>query len=199
MNWVLAIQAAIFYNRLKQVNTTFQQYWKWFFLAYAISPIFGGLSHLLFNYFTLYGKIPGWSIALVGIAFAEMAMISDIKDPRKKQMLVTVIRAKVFATFIMLFFDLSFKWVMAHTAGFFVITGVLSYNRFREGKKNYRYFLYGIASLLVTAIVKVGEIDFHPAWFNRHDIAHFVMVFMYWMFFKGVKGYTKSEIDSPQA
>lgn len=187
MNWVLAIQAAIFYNHLKGAETPFQKYWSWFFLCYAISPIFGGFSHLLFNYFELYGKIPGWSIAMIGTLFAELAMISETGDPKKKQMLTTVVRSKLFATFVMLIFDLSFKWVMVHSAGFFILTGVLSYNRYKGGENNYKYFLFGMASLLVTAIVKVGQIDIHPAWFNRDDIAHFIMLFMYWMFYKGVK------------
>lgn len=197
MNWVLSIQAAILYTRLKGVETPFQKYWRWFFLAYAISPIFGGFSHLLFNYVDLYGKIPGWSIAIVGIVFAELAMINEIDDPKKKQMLITVVRSKVFATVVMLVLDLSFKWVMVHSAGFLVITGVLSYSRYKAGELNYKYFLYGIATLLVTGLIKVGKIDIHPAWFNRDDIAHFIMLFMYWMFYKGVKNFDMQRAVTP--
>lgn len=195
MNWVLAAQAFIFYKRLESAQTTFQKYWRWFFLGYSIAFIFGGLSHLLFNYTGQYFKITNWSIAIISVVIAELAMILDITDSKKKQMLLTVIRAKVFATFTMLVFDFSFKWVMVHTAGFFVIAGVLSYNRQKNGQSNYRYFLYGIACLFAIGAAKIGQVDIHPAWFNRDDVAHFIMLAMYWMFYKGVNRYEEPAME----
>lgn len=135
------------------------------------------------------GKVPGWSCAILGIVAAELAMIADVTEPKKKQMLLTVIRAKVFATFAMLAFDLSFKWVMIHTAGFFILVGILSFNRQKQGLSSYRYFLYGMACLIVMGGVKIGQLDIHPAWFNRDDLSHVIMLAMYWLFFKGVKAY----------
>ncbi|WP_147302919.1 DUF6962 family protein [Marinoscillum furvescens] len=192
MNWVLATQCFIFFLRLRGTENKFQKYWSWFFLAYTISLIFGGFSHLLYNYTGMLGKIPGWSVAAIGIVAAESAMLLDVQDPKKRQMLLTVVRSKLFATFMLLIIDLSFKWVMVHTAGFFLLAGLLSWSRFKEGQTNYKYFLYGMAGLFVMAGVKVGQVDIHPAWFNRDDIAHVIMLGMYYLFFLGVKGYGTS-------
>ena len=196
MNWVLAAQSYIFYKRLSGCDTPFQKSWRWFFLAYAAAFVFGGFTHLLYNYTGQYFKITNWGLAIVGVVAAELAMVLDVEDPKKKQMFTTVIRAKVFATFAMLVFDFSFKWVMIHSAGFFILTGILSYGRFKAGEHSYKYFLYGIACLLAIGIAKIGQVDIHPAWFNRDDVAHVIMLVMYWMFYKGVKGYQGSSLNS---
>jgi len=189
MNWVLASLCGILYTRLKGSEDPFKKYWSWFFLAYSISLVFGGFSHLLFEYVDMPGKIPGWSIAILGGVAAEYAMTLDVSDSQKRQMLINVIRSKFFATLILLIMDFSFKWVMVHTAGFFVFVGVLSYQRMKAGATNYKYFLQGMAFLFVMAGVKVAGLDIHPSWFTRDDIAHFLMLAMYWLFYKGVKNY----------
>ncbi len=189
MNGVLATQAFVFYKRLTATHTVFQKYWKWFFLAYGFSFIFGGCSHLFYNYLGQYGKIPGWSCAVVGVFIAELAMLLDMQEIKKKQMLTAVVRAKLFATFAMLAMDLTFKWVMIHTTGFFVMVVMLSYHRQKQGQVNYRFLLYSMTSLLAIGIAKVGELDIHPAWFNRDDVAHVIMLVMYWLVFKGVMAY----------
>lgn len=186
MNWVLATLCAYFYTRLRHVDDPFGKYWSWFFLAYAISLVFGGLSHLLYHYVGIMGKIPGWSIAIGGCVVAEYAMTVGMADAKKKQMVKTVIRSKLFATIILLVMDFSFKWVMVHTAGFFVLVGIVSFNRYKAGLESYKYFLIGMGFLFVMAGVKIAEFDLHPSWFTRDDIAHFLMLAMYWMFFKGV-------------
>lgn len=182
----MATQCAYYFSRLKGADNAFQKNWSWFFLTYAISLTFGGLSHLLFHYTGLYGKIPGWSFAIISVAAGELAMISDLKNEKKKQVLLKVIKGKLFASFVLLFLDLSFKWVMFQTSGLFLFVGILSYNRMKEGQNNYKYFLYGMACLAAMATVKIAKVDLHPAWFNRDDLAHVFMIIAYWSFFRAI-------------
>lgn len=186
MNWVLAGFCYYFYRQLKGSEARFLKYWSWFFLLFSISLVFGGFAHLLFHYIGMTGKIPGWSSAILGVAAGELAMLQGM-DARRKQMLMTVVRSKVFATFVMLFIDLSFTWVMVHTAGFWLFVGIIAIQRMWGGEEFYKYFLFGMSFLLVMAAVKIAEFDLHPAWFNRDDIAHFLMLGMYWYFFRGVQ------------
>lgn len=186
MNWVLALFCFYFYSQLKQNQNLPNKYWTWFFLLFAISFFFGGISHLFFEYLGMKGKIPGWSAAVFAVSSGEMAMIAGVANSQQKQTLLTVTRSKLFTTFVLLFIDLSFTWVMVHTAGFWIMTGVMAFKRTRSGNNGYRLFLYGMSSLLLIAIVKIGQVDIDPAWFNRDDIAHVIMVGMYWMFFRGV-------------
>lgn len=193
MNWILAVQCVWYYQKLKRGHATvFQRYWSWFFLAYAISLGFGGFSHLLYEYTGMMGKVPGWSLALLGVVAGELAMVTGITDEKKKRMLHTVIRSKLFATAVMLIFDFSFKWVMMHTAGLLLFVGTISYNRRKAGQLNYKYFLFGIGMLVLMAAVKIVGVDLHPAWFNRNDIAHVLMAGTYWMFYRGVSRIEKS-------
>lgn len=194
MNWVLAVQCFYFYRLLKkqEPTSTFHSYWTWFFLCYAGSLFFGGFSHLLYHYIGMAGKIPNWSLALIGVTFAELAMVADIADPKKKATLVAVIRGKLVAAVVILIYDFTFKWVMVHSGGMILIIGAISFARWRGGQSSYRYFIYGIGFLLLMAFVKIAELDFHPEWFTRDDFAHFLMLLMYWLFYKGVKGVTGS-------
>lgn len=185
MNWVMAAQCGRFYFKLKNTNHEFQKKWAWFFLAYFISLIFGGLGHLFFNYFEMIGKIPGWSIAVLGTAAAELAMIHDLEDEKKKQTLTTVIRSKLFATLVLLFIDPSFKWVMVQTAGLFLFIGIISINRFKKGLKAYRYFLIGVFCLLLMAPINMLGLDIHKSWFTRDDLAHVLMIVAFWKFYQG--------------
>lgn len=182
----MAAQCAWYYRTLKGANNEFQQLWSWFFLAYAISLTFGGFSHLLFHYFDIYGKVPGWTFAILSVSAGEKAMIAEIKDEKKRQTLEKVIRMKLFAALILLFSNLSFTWVMIQTAGLFLFVGILSVQRLKSGQRNYRYFLYGMGCLLMMAVVKITGVDIHPAWFNRDDLAHVFMILGYWAFFVAV-------------
>lgn len=186
MNWVLAALTLSFYFKLRNSDTPFLKYWAWFFLLFTVSFFFGGLSHLLFEYTGMKGKIPGWSAAIFGVTIAEMALLLGIEDEKKRQILTSVVRAKIFATFVLLFINLSFTWVMVHTAGFWVLMIFIATSRMKSGQSGYKYFLIGMSFLFVIAAVKVGEVDVHPAWFTRDDIAHFIMLAMYWMYYKGV-------------
>lgn len=188
MNWVLMVECIYFYQKLKsEQNNSFQKYWAWFFLAYAISLFFGGFSHLLFHYTGMAGKIPGWTFALLGVTAGELAMVADIQNEKKKLMLLNVIRSSLFASAALLVFDFSFKWVMVHTAGLFLFVSIISFKRWKAGQLGYRFFLFGMVCLLLMAPVKVAGLDIHPAWFNRDDIAHIFMLIAYWMFYKGVR------------
>lgn len=187
MNWVLAALCIYFYFQLKNREDQYLKYWSWFFLMFGLSFFFGGISHLFYEYVGLKGKIPGWSCSVLAVAVGEMAMVLDVADEKKRRVFISLIRSMVFATFVMLFLDLSFTWVMVHTAGFWVFVGVLAVQRWRAGQTGYKYFLQGMSFLLVMAVVKIGEVDIDPAWFNRDDIAHFIMLGMYWMFYRGVE------------
>lgn len=187
MNWVLAAQCFWYYEQLsRRRSSTARRYWSWFFLAYGISLTFGGFSHLLYHYTGMMGKVPGWSFGLLGVSAGELAIVADVPDERKRNLLVTVIRSLFFAAAVMLAYDFSFKWVMAHTAGLLLFVGVFSFRRLLAGQTGYPYFLTGLALLVLMAAVKIASIDFHPAWFNRDDIAHFLMLGTFWMFYRGI-------------
>ncbi len=185
MNWVLAVECYYFYKNLKGSENKFHQYWSYYFLLSSLSFVFGGFSHLIFNYTGMMGKIPNWSLGILAAACAELAMISDIEDEGKKRTLLAFIRSAVFASFVMLLFDFDFKWVMVQIAIKFLFIIIIAYSRWKAGNVGYKNFIIGAVILFLMAPVKIGGIDIHPAWFNRDDIAHFLMLAAYWYFYKG--------------
>lgn len=185
-NWVMAVQCIFYYTRLREGTSAFQKTWAWFFLAYGVSFVFGGISHLFFHYLDFLGKIPVWSLAVLATAAGELAMITETTDEKKRQTLLLLIRSKLFAALLLLILDFSFKWVMVQIFGMFVLLTVLSLSRFRLGQLHYKSMLIGLVCLLMTAPVKIGGVDIHPAWFNRDDLAHVFMILAFWMFFRTI-------------
>lgn len=188
MNWVLAVFCFYYCSRLKKAPFYVNKYWAFFFFLFSISFFFGGISHLFFKYLGMSGKIPGWSMAALAASSGELAMISTIEGSRKRQISRVLSGGKLIGFAVLLCMDLSFAWVMAHTAGFWAIMGIIFYKRVKTGQTGYRFFLYGMLFLLLMAVVKIGQVAIGPDWLNQDDIAHFIMIGMYWAFFRGALG-----------
>ena len=140
MNWVLAIQCGIYYRKLQPVTDPAQRWWKWFFLGYSVSLTFGGASHLFYEYTGMLGKIPGWTFAILAVACAELAMIQLLEDSKKVQLLKTVVRSKLFATFVLLVMDFGFKWVAVQTVGLLFFVGIIGWQKHQTGHQYARHF-----------------------------------------------------------
>jgi hypothetical protein len=182
-NWAMAWQCFYYVYKL-DAETDYQKLWGWFFKLYAWSFVFGGFSHLLFNYSAMAGKIPGWSCALLGVTLAEWGMTTKFE---KAEVLRVVIVVKLITSVSLLFIDFKFLWVMLHTTGLLFFVGIPAIIRFTKGHTAYKYFIYSIFSLLLTAPIKLLKIDIHPAYFNRDDISHVFMIIAIWMMFKGAR------------
>lgn len=185
-NWIMAIQCFYFVSKLATSND-YLKYWRWFFLIYGFSFFFGGLSHLLFNYTDMMGKIPGWSCALIGISVAEWAMTFKLKAVRLKSIIRGIIALKLGLIIILLVSDFKFLWVMLHITGLIFFVGIPSGIYWKQGLQEFKYFIYSIGLLLMTAPIKLLKIDIHPAYFNRDDIGHVFMIIAFWVMFKAVR------------
>ena len=187
MNWFLASQCLFYYlYRSKAESNNFTKLWNVFFLLFSFSTFFGGLSHLLFHYTGLQGKIPGWGTAVIAISCIEWAIASKISEPGRRN-LNLLIWIKLVITFLTLLWDLHFKWVMIHTGvGLILILGIWSIISLRNGKESSKFFLWGIAWAIAPLPVRIFEIDLHD-WFNRDDISHLFMLISIYFFHRGVQ------------
>lgn len=187
LNWVLCAQALTYYAKLQDdANDSFVKYWRGFFFFFALSTFFGGPSHLFFGYLGLLGKIPGWIAAAVSISFIEKAVISD-RNSENKSIFNYLVFGKFALTILLLFIDLSFTWVMVHTAiGLVLILGVTSVNSVLKGKVYCQYFLFAVLSMMLALPFRLLDINLH-LWFNRDDIGHVFMLTASYLFYLGIK------------
>ncbi len=195
LNWVLMIQAWIYFIRLKKWRVSdFAIGWRWFFLLFGFSGLLGGLSHLLFNYTGLPGKGPGWLAAILSVSAMEFAMIATAGDQNKKKWQYFV-AIKMIVAVITLFYVYSFNVVILHCVGMVVFLLVPSLVLMRKGRQELNFFFIGALCLLSALPFKLMAIDFH-IWFNRDDISHVFFGLASYCFFRGVKVY--EEKTSPQ-
>ncbi|MGL1885315.1 MAG: hypothetical protein OCD76_02275 [Reichenbachiella sp.] len=186
-NWMMTLQAIYHYLKLKDdFDLEFLKYWKGFFLFFAISTFFGGLSHVFFGYFGMMGKIPGWISGLVAISYIEMSVTCWFDDQKKSNWQYFIF-GRFILTCVLLSVNFQFTWVMIHTAiGVLGVLGFHSVQGYLQGKPYLRYYMVGILAMIFTVPIKLMGIDLH-LWFNRDDISHVFMIIANISFFAGIK------------
>ncbi len=187
LNWVLAGQCYYYYlQRTKNNSTTYDRLWSAFFLCFSISTFLGGLSHFLFNYTGMQGKIPVWGAAVMAITFIELATVRQIED--KWQQHVSLLAwIKFVSTIVILIFDFHFKWVMIHTGiGLILILGTWALQAYRGGNVQARFFLWGILFSLIPLPIRLLEFDLH-LWLNRDDLSHLFIMGTLYYFYEGAR------------
>jgi hypothetical protein len=186
LNWVLMIQSFYYFRKLKNWRiSNFSIYWRWFFLLFGVSTLFGGPSHFFYAYTGLAGKIPGWLSAVFAITFMELAM-SALLDDEWRQRLQILSLVKLGLTCISLLFAFDFNTVIIHTTGMVFFTLIPAIVMLIQRKSDINYIVLGIIALLATLPFRILEVDFHR-WFNRDDIGHVLMMVTLFCFFQGVK------------
>ncbi len=186
LNWVFAFQSWYFFTRLRHWNKSpFVSFWRWFFLFFGFSGFFGGLSHLLYNYTGLAGKIPGWTSAILAVTFLELAM-SSIAEGKRRKGLYTLVFVKLAITAFVMIVYFNFNMVIIHTAGMVLWILIPGFYYLSKGKQELTSFLWGIFFIACTLPFRLLKYDFH-VWFNRDDVAHIFMMITLYLFFSGVK------------
>lgn len=187
LNWMMTVQVIYYFLKIKEdCDISFLKHWKRFFLLFAVSTFFGGLSHLLYHYFGMTGKIPGWISAMIAISCIELSVASLFSGQKKRNWQYFIIGRFIF-TCLLLSIDFQFYWIMIHTA--FGLLGVLGANSaigFFQGKTYFRFYLVGILAMIFALPFKALAIDLH-LWFNRDDISHVFMIIANYSFYKGIK------------
>ena len=193
-NWLIALTSIFLFFQIKKPYSQFRRHWRKFYLYFAISTFFGGMGHLFFNYFDVYGKFPCWIFGVIASFHAGKAMISVnmIKAELKKKL--TIFLALKGAVLILLAMFLgSFIFIM--------IDAILSYLIFclgfgayywKKGYDSFKYTVYAIIILFPSIFIFLLKFNPH-LWFNKDDLSHVLMVITIIFFYIGVRKFTKFE------
>lgn len=191
LNWVMAATSFYFFIRINKPVTNFQKYWRLFYLNFGISTFFGGLGHLFFNYFDVYGKYPCWVFGVFAAYFAGKAMISVpliSESLQKKIGIFLIVKAMFFAVGAVI--SQSFLFVMMDaiiTYLFFCMGFGLYY--WKKGMDSFRFTVYAVLILIPSLFIFLFKINPH-LWFNKDDLSHVFMVLTIVFFYVGIIKFT---------
>jgi hypothetical protein len=73
--FILALYLS-FQVKKQNIKAPFYKYWHWFFMVFGVSFLFGGLGHMMYNYWSIEGKYIGWFSNIIAVFLAEQAMLS---------------------------------------------------------------------------------------------------------------------------
>jgi hypothetical protein len=91
---VIALFAAF---KVKKMGTTpFFKNWYFFFVVFGIGFFLGGLGHLCYNYWGVFGKYASWYSGINSIHILELAMISIYQNKKSKKIFTIISRIKLF-------------------------------------------------------------------------------------------------------
>ena len=170
--------------RLKAHNANpFVRHWRMFFLFFAFSFILGGLSHALYNYWFVFGRIPAWIIGVIAPFWVEWAMITLWSNPRQQKVLkwISLGKTAIFFGGLMVyiianFYNLSvpkgmrFPTLNAVFGLGAALFGLAVYYQ-RTYSSLFKYFWIGAFFYVIGGIVQALKINISPQ-FDRNDLTH---------------------------
>jgi len=175
--------------------------WRKFYLVFGISFFFGGLGHLLFNYWGIPGKYPGWFIGMWTPFFAEQAMISIYPNKSKRKLfkqlsyfkLVIFIIAEII---VIATVDLEPKPELGiiiptinSVIGLSISLGVLGVFYHKKIHAAFIYLWISALILIPSGLFQSQKISFSQ-YFDRNDASHVFIILsliLYYQTLKAVK------------
>ena len=173
-NLVVTLVCALGYFKARPLGLS---YWRDFFLFFGIASLFGGLSHVFWNYWGFYGKIIPWLFGTLGSAFLAFAIFDlfNWTQSIKKSFAFFLI----FKATLVLYAAIS-KWDFVYVAldsisTLFIVCGVGSFIfYFRNNNPRLVLMPMGFLVMLPAAFVFLFKIDLHK-FLNREDLSHLLI------------------------
>ena len=210
---LIAVFCIIFWAIISRQNKTFTtpffNYWKWLFLVYGVGFFFGGLGHVMFNYWDVTGKyfplIGGLAIPL----FIEHAMISLLPEKNHKALYLT---SKIKFALAVIALTLVFLLVPGEKKipmmllvpsansgiGFILASGVLGLKFAKQYTRSFYLLAASVLVMIPAAVFQAKRISFHP-WFDRNDASHVLLIVTLILYYYTVQGYRKYLLSTSQS
>jgi hypothetical protein len=202
---IIAAVAIGLYFKTRSLNrihtTSFNYLWMWFFLVFGIGFFVGGVGHLMYNYFGIYGKYGAWFIGIFSSLLLELAMVSQLlkyKVQFEKMVFLKAFIAIVSLTFLVTTTDLSatpLKGLVIPTINSFIgllfALAYLGYCYTKTKSREFRYLYWSILVLLPTILFQGLKINLHQ-WFDRNDVSHVLIIITLLLYFTSLRKVQRS-------
>jgi hypothetical protein len=185
----------------KTLTSPFFNYWKYVFFLYGVGFFLGGVGHVFYNYFGLFGKYIPLLVGLSMPVLIEHAMISLL--PKQEQTTFFFLsKAKVIvAAFVLtlIFFLASDENVLPMMllvpsinsfVGFVFSCGFLGWKFGKTIAPSFYILPVTILVLVPAGFVQIYKVSFHP-WFDRNDFGHLLIIVSLFMYYYSVRGYRR--------
>jgi len=175
--------------------------YRYFFLAMALSTLYGGLiGHAFLHYLSFGWKAPGWIVSMLSVALAERAAIMHARPVMNHNYsrffaVLNIIELLTFMTLTLTF--MKFIYVEIHALyGLMLVVFAFEFYVFKKVKdQGSKLVLLSVGIGFLTLIVHLAKISIHP-WFNFLDLSHVLMAISSYIMYKGVdtmKIYVKTD------
>lgn len=200
---ICAVALIIAYKLGKMpIQNTFFKSWRLFFIIFGIGFFFGGLGHMMYNYWGLPGKYASWYSGIFAAFFIERAMISIHESEKFKSIFNKIITGKLIlalmgATAVFMFVDLEVDPSLGlrvptlnTTIGLLFALGYLGFKYSKTITPGFKFLWISIIILIPTAFLQTMKISFHQ-WFDRNDASHILLIIGLLMYFVSIKAYQR--------
>lgn len=188
--WITAVCLYAFIQ-LKKLDRKgkVHQYMRWYFSIMALATFLGGILGHAFQYAVgLEWKLPGWLISMLSVMAIERASIMHAKpiiNPRFGRFLeiANVVELLTFA--VITLYTLNFFFIQVHSAyGLGLVVLPLHFFAYSHTRnEGSRMIFLTVIFATLAAFFYTSEIGLHT-WFNHLDLAHSVMAFSMYLFYR---------------
>jgi hypothetical protein len=186
-NMIIVASCILSYRMIRFFNSQYAFYWKLFYVFFIVASFWGSLSHLFWNYWWFYGKIPSWTTGVIATWASGMAMLAvgDLKSKTKLfWQLFLLVKGVVVLT--LAFYQWKFIYIALDTILTYVVfCGIYGYYLYNKAYKYLKFLVIGIVILLPSGFIFLLKIDLHE-WMNREDLSHLLMAIAIYYFGKSV-------------
>jgi len=179
---------SLFYYYILHKNTNrndlFLRYWNYFYLLFACCFLFGGFSHLLFNYTGIIGKIPSWLLSMFAVCAMERAIL-HLHPNKNWWHTSSIFRLIIFLCFeclLLLIFNIDHKPELGliipslYTASCLIYSlGILGIYYKKRIHHAFHYHVFAVILLFLSSLIQLLKINIHP-YFDRNDLSHLLLL-----------------------
>lgn len=193
---VILIVSLVFYFKLNKKGD-FYNLWAKFYLCFGFSFFLGGLGHLFFHYFGLFGKSFSWLLGIISPYFIEQTMLSLWHNKRRRKQWMRLSMCKTVALFLLeIVLLISMDPQRDPALGLIIPTlssiiglgfclVLLAWKYQNALHSGFRYFWIGSLVLIPNAGIQALKINFHP-WFDRNDLSHVLLLLGVIIYYNGL-------------
>jgi hypothetical protein len=190
-NWLISIFCIVVFFKTNWSDSYSSKSFKNFYLLLGISTFFGGLGHLFYQYFGIYGKFPCWITGIIAGLFIGEGVLFYWKEKQLYQFWRYFLFIKAFLLLFLSIGTGKFIFVAVDAVLTYVLyTGFLSWKLWKTEKKEMRYFVYGMGVLFPSIFIFLLNFNIHRN-FNRDDFSHLLMLACVVLFYLGIRKINK--------
>lgn len=189
-NWLVAafclgFSRILFNDKLADAP---QKFWAIFFGFIGLASITGGTAHGFINYVGQNFHYAAWILTGLAVFAAELATIQLIENEKLRSVIriIAYTQLLLFVSSIMYFQNFNSVRINSAVGLLAVVMPFSLIHYIKNRDRRSALIIIGILSNLLPGFVHAFRISFNE-WFNFNDISHIIMIFCFYIMYRGAK------------